>query len=371
MLVAVVLTALAVVGGIRAWLTDDPLDAVAVGMALLAGAVVAIHHREALVLDRRARADASDLARILAGFARAASPDEVADALLRDLGSGTGADHVIVARRRGPEGVVDATLLSMHPDVPLTNASLAAWGPAAARDPYAAADHVERQARRAFGLKHTLAVPLVADDDVLGAIVVSRRRAGVWPDAARRMLEDAAAEAAAALTRAASHRAAEERATTDPLTGLPNRRYFEEYVDLVRRGRRADDAMGVLMVDVDHFKQCNDHYGHAMGDIVLREIAQVISGAVRDVDVPARFGGEEFVVLLRNPDPTVALEVGERIRTAVAALDLSAHGMPGVTVSVGVGLTRRGGETVADLIERADHALYRAKRFGRNRVEAA
>lgn len=160
-------------------------------------------------------------------------------------------------------------------------------------------------------------------------------------------------------------------AATDALTGLPNRRYFEEYVDLLGRGRRVDDAVGILMVDVDRFKLLNDRHGHATGDIVLRAVARTIAAAVRDVDVPARYGGEEFVVLLRNPSRAVALEVGERIRVAVEGLDLRAAGVEKVTVSVGATVGDGGAERVPELVEAADRALYRAKRFGRNRVEAA
>ena len=92
---------------------------------------------------------------------------------------------------------------------------------------------------------------------------------------------------------------------------------------------------------------------------------------MRDEDVPARYGGEEFAVLLRNPSPAVALEVGERIRAAVAALDLSALGPPHVTVSVGVATARSADQPIAALVDQADEALYRAKRAGRDRVVAA
>ena len=235
----------------------------------------------------------------------------------------------------------------------------------------AVAARVEVRVRRLFGISHTLAVPLVAREEVLGVIVISRRGPGAWPEDARRILGVAAAEAATALARVHSLRDAQTRASTDPLTGLPNRRYFEEYVELLGRGRRAEDALGILMVDVDRFKDLNDRHGHAIGDVVLRAIGRTIATTVRDLDVPARFGGEEFVVLLRNPSQEIALEVGERIRDAVARIDLHDLGVGAVTVSVGASVSRLDGEAVATLVERADHALYRAKRQGRNRVEAA
>ena len=222
-----------------------------------------------------------------------------------------------------------------------------------------------------YGLRNTLAAPLRVDGAVVGAIVLSRRLADAWSPTSIRLLGDAAGEASAALARAYSHRAAETRASTDALTGLPNRRYFDEFCGLLARRRRADDAVGVLMVDIDHFKRLNDRFGHPVGDTVLKSVADAIARAVRGEDVPARFGGEEFAVLLRNPSPAVALEVGERIRAAVAGLDLKALGPERVTVSVGVAMARSVDQPIADIVDQADHALYRAKRLGRDRVVAA
>ena len=234
-----------------------------------------------------------------------------------------------------------------------------------------AAARIADGVRDAYGLTHTLAAPLVTGSGVVGAIVLSRRTADPWPPAAERILAGAAIEASAALDRAYSHRAAEARASTDALTGLPNRRYFDEFCGLLARRRRADDALGVLMIDIDHFKRLNDNHGHATGDIVLREVAGAIAGAVREDDVPARFGGEEFAVLLRNPSEAVALEIGERVRAAVAGLDLGDLGISKVTVSVGVAISTAPDQPIDVLVEDADRALYRAKRAGRDRVVKA
>jgi diguanylate cyclase (GGDEF)-like protein len=172
------------------------------------------------------------------------------------------------------------------------------------------------------------------------------------------------------LDRADSFREATAGASTDPLTGLPNRRYFDEYSTLLARRRRTGDAVAVLMIDIDKFKGLNDTYGHPIGDQVLRSVAGAITAAVRDEDVPARIGGEEFAVLLRNPGPEVALEVGERVRKAVRDLDLADVGVPGVSVSVGVANASGPDEPIQSLVDRADHALLRAKRAGRDRVIA-
>jgi diguanylate cyclase (GGDEF)-like protein len=233
------------------------------------------------------------------------------------------------------------------------------------------ADRIAARLRDTYGLSNMRAAPLRVNGRVEGAIVLACRKGAPWPANADRYLRAAAIEASAALARVYSLRDAEARATTDALTGLPNRRYFDEYIGLLARRRRAEDRVGVLMVDIDRFKALNDTFGHAVGDHVLREVATAIAGAVRDGDVPARFGGEEFAVLLRNPSPMVAVEVGERVRHAVGALDLRRLGVPGVSVSVGVAVADEPDVPLEVTLDDADRALYRAKRGGRDRVVAA
>ena len=230
------------------------------------------------------------------------------------------------------------------------------------------AERVADRVRSAFGLAHTLTVPLRSERSVIGAIVLSRRDREAWPQSARRLVRGAATETAAALERADSQREVAASASTDQLTGLPNRRYFDEFSALLTGRRRAGDAVAVLMIDIDKFKGLNDTYGHPTGDRVLRSVAGAITSAVRDQDVPARVGGEEFAVLLRNPGPSVAVEVGERVRRAVRELDLGSMGVPGVSVSVGVANATTSDEPIASLVDRADRALLRAKRAGRDRV---
>jgi diguanylate cyclase (GGDEF)-like protein len=234
----------------------------------------------------------------------------------------------------------------------------------------AVALRIAERVRSVYGLGWTLAAPLPGDDGIAGAIVLSRRDRAPWSPAARRLLVGAASEAAAALARATSYREATARASTDPLTGLPNRRYFDEFCGLLARRRRSGDAVAVLMVDIDHFKRLNDTYGHPVGDEVLRAVAGAIATAVREEDVPARVGGEEFAVLLRNPGPGIATEVGERVRESVRRLDLSEYGVGSVSVSVGAANAAGPDEPITRIIERADQALLTAKRAGRDRVVA-
>jgi diguanylate cyclase (GGDEF)-like protein len=383
------MAALAVMLGLRIVIPAPALDLPAlVGLAGVAGAA-ALCRRSVEERDARRREEVADFARVLQGFSRAVSPDAIVAAILGELGPGMEADHLVVVRRRPGAPILDATLVATRPgappastvlpavdldDAPAPSAAGVAVGPgrAAPADLAArSADRIAARARRAFGLANVLSAPLVAHGELLGAILISRRRSTPWPESARGLLQAAATEASAALARTITQRATEAAATTDALTGLPNRRYFEEYAALLGKGRRADDAVGILMVDVDRFKRLNDRHGHAVGDVVLRAVGRTIAATVREVDVPARFGGEEFVVLLRNPSRAVALEVGERIREAVQGIDLREVGVESVTVSVGATVGEGGAGQVTDLVEAADRALYRAKRLGRNRVEAS
>ncbi len=201
---------------------------------------------------------------------------------------------------------------------------------------------------------------------VRGALLVFRPP-GVAPLVAHRDLERAASELGPLLGEYGAIAATRTAATVDTLTGLSNRRgiarAFEEAMAHVRGGGH----YAVLLLDVDHFKSINDLLGHQTGDRVLAQIGRIIAENVRGVDVAGRFGGEEFIVLLRDASRERALQVAERLRYAIEAGGLNyADGKP-VTVSVGVAYARPTDHT-GDVVERADRALYRAKSSGRNRV---
>jgi diguanylate cyclase (GGDEF)-like protein len=162
-------------------------------------------------------------------------------------------------------------------------------------------------------------------------------------------------------------------ARRDPLTGLFNRRAMHALLDQeVRQRRRAADTFSVLMIDVDHFKEVNDRHGHEAGDRALAHIARLMTQALRTRDRLARYGGEEFVVLLPASDLARALAEAEALRLVVQRSPL-AHGVLSVPLSVSIGVAEWAGpaEDPARLLVRADDALYRAKRQGRDRVEAA
>ena len=156
-------------------------------------------------------------------------------------------------------------------------------------------------------------------------------------------------------------------AVTDTLTGVWNRRHGTELLTADLSARRPGQALSLLMLDIDHFKTINDTFGHQAGDHVLIEIASRLRRSLRGNDMVARWGGEEFVVLLRDCVLSDALRLAEDIRAAIAELPFGAMGS--LTVSVGVA-EARAGEDLTTWLERADQALYRAKRSGRNEVAA-
>jgi diguanylate cyclase (GGDEF)-like protein len=164
------------------------------------------------------------------------------------------------------------------------------------------------------------------------------------------------------------------QALIDPLTGLNNRRWLENALRMrVARHSRTGEGYAVLMIDVDHFKAVNDVYGHEAGDRALQEIGAVLARSVREGEAAARFGGEEFTVVLDTSSGAEAQGAAERIRLAVTALRvrLKERDLPPLTVSIGVAIYPRDGEDAQTVLERADEALYVSKRNGRNQVRVA
>jgi len=163
-----------------------------------------------------------------------------------------------------------------------------------------------------------------------------------------------------------------EMAITDPLTGLFNRRYMESHVaTLVEQAAARSKPLTVMVLDIDYFKSINDTHGHDAGDDVLRDFALRIKRSIRGIDLACRYGGEEFVLVMPETDMAVAAMVAERLRRRIAAEPFSiqkgAKSVP-VTISIGIAGLRDKDDTAASVLKRADQALYRAKRDGRNRV---
>jgi diguanylate cyclase (GGDEF)-like protein len=169
----------------------------------------------------------------------------------------------------------------------------------------------------------------------------------------------------------------EEENITDPLMGIFNRRYLERRLEEeVGRARRYNLPLSILMIDIDHFKSVNDTYGHQVGDTVLENMGNIIDSVARDSDMVARYGGEEILVILPSTPISGAVKIAERLRLLVESYAFTLPetynnlSMLHVTVSIGVAFLDPGTAEARDLVERADKALYTAKKNGRNRVFA-
>jgi diguanylate cyclase (GGDEF)-like protein len=218
-----------------------------------------------------------------------------------------------------------------------------------------------------------LCVPLLALGQTIGVIHLARNAGGFDLDdqgQAGRLAE----QVALALANARLLRTMEGLAMADPLTGLYNMRFFDPLLEReLAVSTREGTSVGLIMLDIDHFKPFNDTYGHPAGDAALRSFGALLRSTVRETDTVARYGGEEFVVLLRGADIATAASVAEKMRAAVEDLvvELGPGRFARVTASFGVASTRHHGYDRTNLVAVADRALYEAKELGRNRVVVA
>ncbi len=221
------------------------------------------------------------------------------------------------------------------------------------------------------GAKSLLVVPLIVGARVVGALVA-------WSSVPSRFTEDdlqvaelMASQVATAIAAAGMQEESEQQAHHDVLTGLPNRRQLQqdtayEFEAATRRGRK----LAVAMVDIDHFKDFNDQYGHHTGDVALQRVATTLAANLRREDRVYRYGGEEFAVVFDGMEGNAAAEAAERLRKLVEA-DSAVPDASAVTISIGVAAAPEVTTEFFELVEAADQALYRAKDMGRNRVELA
>ena len=216
---------------------------------------------------------------------------------------------------------------------------------------------------------HALVVPIQRSGQLMGAMELYLNAWRELSEDQADLLNGVASQAAIAIRHAQLFAAQEENALTDELTKLPNRRAFaQQFLLEMQRARRHHNSIAFLMIDLDHFKQVNDTYGHLNGDAVLAELAQILVTGARESDVCARYGGEEFALILHETTESGARVLAERIRAKVAAATF-----PGglkLTISVGVAATDDAA-LFTQLIDRADQALYVAKHGGRNQVRVA
>ncbi len=216
----------------------------------------------------------------------------------------------------------------------------------------------------------SIGAPLLVQDRAIGTIVATNHRPVTFTDADLRFLTTVAAQAAVAVENARLHADTLRLARYDGLTGLANRRYFlEQLARAVETAARYDRPLALLIIDLDHFKDINDTFGHLAGDTLLREIANRLSIRLRSSDFPARYAGDELAVILPETNLPGAVALAERLRAATAATPFhTGEAKPAwLTMSVGVAIYTPG-STATDFLRAADSALYFAKHEGRNRV---
>ncbi|HJU07645.1 MAG TPA: diguanylate cyclase [Rhodanobacteraceae bacterium] len=218
---------------------------------------------------------------------------------------------------------------------------------------------------------HTLCLPLSVQGQVLGVLSLVSDTA---PDSgSRELLLTTSDQLALAITNLRLQQSLREQSIRDPLTGLFNRRYLEASLPReLARAERRKTQLALLMLDLDHFKRYNDRHGHDAGDALLAQFGTALNQLCRGEDIPCRYGGEEFTVVLVDIDARHARERAEAIRTATSQLELRHRGqrLPAPSVSIGLALYPNDGGTPEELKRVADQALYRAKREGRDRVVA-
>jgi two-component system, cell cycle response regulator len=217
-----------------------------------------------------------------------------------------------------------------------------------------------------------LVLPLVIHDRALGTLILGARRRHAFGDSVRPTLEVLASHLAVSLSNARMVHKLETMATTDGLTALFNKRAMLDAArQKIAASARFHRKLAVLVADLDHFKRVNDTYGHDVGDVVIRGLADILKRQKRTTDVVARFGGEEFVVLCEQTDEKGAMLLAERIREELAKTSFrTAKGVVSVTCSIGVATFPEAGRDWEELFKAADDALYVSKRSGRDRCTA-
>ena len=233
-------------------------------------------------------------------------------------------------------------------------------------------EHSEERAAKFFqeaGMKSYILVPLMSREVHFGSLIVFSSREKISGNELN-FLSLFAKQIELAITIADLFQAVKEQAVTDSMTGLFNRRYFEEFIKKEAiRSERQNQNFTVISLDLDHLKQINDVYGHNYGDIAIKAIAEVLKNNARSIDIAARMGGEEFNLILPGVDSAGGLVAAERIRKAIEGVELEKIGH--ITASVGVATYLDQSDDLDELLELADQAMYESKRKGRNRVTRA
>jgi len=219
-----------------------------------------------------------------------------------------------------------------------------------------------------------LCVPMMAQSEALGVLHLTQPEGAPITEAKQRLAITMAEHIAMALSNLKLHETLRSQSIRDPLTGLFNRRFMEESLELeLRRATRNQRPLGVIMLDLDHFKHFNDTFGHEAGDTLLRELGTFLQSNIRAEDIACRYGGEEFTLILPEGNAEVTLQRANFLREAIKRMDVKHRNQPlgRITASMGVALFPEHGRTRDALLTASDDALYRSKEEGRDRVTVA
>jgi diguanylate cyclase (GGDEF)-like protein len=323
-----------------------------VGLALLAAGTIAWAQRRGAA-EARAAAEEADRGRRSSDVRRSGDEQRVREAVAL-VGEALAATH-------DPEALLPVILQSAIEATGAAGARLVSGG-----------SEVVRAGRPEEG-GDPLSLRLGTDEDGIGRLLLFPPRGGTFDEESEQLAHWLAAQASIAIENERLHRTVKRQAITDELTQLANRRRFTETLAVeVRRAERFGDPLALVLADLDDFKLINDQYGHQAGDEVLRLFADVVRENVRDFDLPVRYGGEEFAVLLPETGLDGAEQLARRLQNALLRLRLPGIGgdEPPVTASFGVAAFPAA-RSAEELLSAADGALYRAKAAGKNRVATA
>lgn len=222
-----------------------------------------------------------------------------------------------------------------------------------------------------IGIRSTINAPLQFRGELLGILFVDSVRPNAYTDEMADTVMAFANQASLAINNARLFERNQQLAMTDDLTGVYNRRYLVRFGEReVKRALRFDDPLSMIMLDFDHFKRVNDNYGHAVGDEIIVEVARRCQNAVREIDIVARYGGDEFVIILAKANLYVAEHVARRVKNVVEASSIeTSKGKIPITLSVGVTELGERQHTLDELLISTDNALYAAKDAGRNCIQ--
>jgi len=221
---------------------------------------------------------------------------------------------------------------------------------------------------RIADMSSVFVLPLIYEKEFLGLLVFLSEKINAFNPHQIELIEVLGTQASISIANARLHAEIEKMATTDGLTGLFNHRHFQERLSAeVKRLSRFPEPLSLMLIDIDYFKKVNDTYGHPAGDKILQGVASILKTTLRNIDIPARYGGEEFAAILIGTNNTGAKNMAERFRKAVMETTFNIDNKDlNVTVSIGISTITSDKDRKENMIERADQALYHAKKSGRN-----